>query len=578
LNGDIIQALTGYMPLVLCEAVLGVAACVLFLGGTWRGGRSLWAGAALVSLGLAAVALAYTTATCRTVEAVAEDNARIEYKLSDKDLSPPKTADEKAAFEKKYAEQSAQLRADVYASPVSNSRLALFLKVLALAGGAVLVLTSWNEVPDNLAAEYHACILLMTAGLCLTGAANELITLFLALELISIPTYILLYLPRSDERAQESAMKYFLLSIFSSALLLFGFSYLYGTAGTTNLTALGEALTRPAAATAGLSLTAMVLVTAGLGFRITAVPFHFYAPDVYQGTTPAAAAILAFVPKVAGFAALLRVFGFTLGLLGTPQIFVGQMLEGQGLKLLWILAAVTMTLGNVLALLQNDLKRLLAYSSVAHAGYMLVGLAAAPLLGGAAPVAGVEAVVFYLVAYGAMTIGAFAIIAYLSTPQKPVETVDDLDGLSVTHPGIALLLVLFLFSLIGMPLTAGFWGKLQLIFGAMDVPPDLTASGGSQSLLWFVILALITAVNAAVGAWYYLRIAAVMYLRTPLQPLRRAKFGPVLIAVWICAIVTLGVGVYPLPLQRAVQMAVRGPVHTASPMEPATAEATIPAH
>ena len=576
MNGDIIQAVTGYLPLVLCEAVLGVAACVLFLGGTWRGGRSLWAGAALVSLGLAAVALAYTTATCRTVEAVAEENARIEYKLSDAE-EKLSDVEAKAKLEKSYAEQSAQLHADVYASPVTNSRLALFLKVLALAGGAVLVLTSWNEVPDNLAAEYHACILLMTAGLCLTGAANELITLFLALELISIPTYILLYLPRSDERAQESAMKYFLLSIFSSALLLFGFSYLYGTAGTTNLTALGETLTRPAGATGGLALTAMVLVTAGLGFKITAVPFHFYAPDVYQGTTPAAAAILAFIPKVAGFAALLRVFGFTLGILGTPQVFVGQMLEGQGLKLLWILAAVTMTLGNVLALLQNDLKRLLAYSSVAHAGYMLVGLAAAPLLSGAAPVAGVEAVVFYLVAYGAMTIGAFAVFSYLSTPQKPVETVDDLDGLSVTHPGMALLLVLFLFSLIGMPLTAGFWGKLQLIFGAMDVPPDLSAAGGSQSLLWFVILAVITAVNAAVGAWYYLRIAAVMYLRTPLQPLRRPPFAPVLVAIWICALVTFGVGVYPLPLQRAVQTAVRGPVHTAAPMEPATAEAIIPA-
>ena len=359
-NVAINNALTDYLPLILCEAVLGVAACVLFLGSTWRGGRNLWGGAALIALVLAAIGLAYTAFEYPTIEAKAEANAKTELNNGG-------------------AEQAAQIRADVYASPVSNSRLALFLKVLALAGGFVLVLTSWNEVSDRLAAEYHACVLLMTAGLCLTGAANDLITLFLALELISIPTYILLYLPRSDQRAQESAMKYFLLSIFSSALLLFGFSYLYGVAGTTNLTALSEALTRPAAATGGLALTAMVLVTAGLGFKITAVPFHFYA-DVYQGTTPAAAAILAFVPKVAGFAALIRVFGFTIGLVGTPQVFVGQMLEGQGLKLLWILAAVTMTLGNVLALLQNDLKRLLAYSSVAHAGYMLVGLAAAPLL------------------------------------------------------------------------------------------------------------------------------------------------------------------------------------------------------
>ena len=172
-------------------------------------------------------------------------------------------------------------------------------------------------------------------------------------------------------------MKYFLLSIFSSALLLFGFSYLYGTAGTTNLTAVGQALMRPGldAGAAGLALTAVVLVTAGLGFRITAVPFHFYAPDVYEGTTPSAAAILSFVPKVAGFAVLLRIFGYNFGLPGDAMI-PGRILDGQGLKLLWILAAVTMTLGNVLALLQNNLRRLLAYSSVAHAGYILAGLAA----------------------------------------------------------------------------------------------------------------------------------------------------------------------------------------------------------
>ena len=206
-------------------------------------------------------------------------------------------------------------------------------------------------------------------------------------------------------------MKYFLLSIFSSALLLFGFSYLYGTDRHDQPRRRWPTRWRgPAPGAAGLALMALVMVTAGLGFRITAVPFHFYAPDVYQGTTPAAAALLAFVPKVAGFAALLRVFGFTLGLLDPGQAFVGQILGGQGLMLLWILAAVTMTLGNVLALLQDNIKRLLAYSSVAHAGYMLVGLAAAPLLGGSAPVAGVEAVLFYLVAYGAMTVGAFAVI------------------------------------------------------------------------------------------------------------------------------------------------------------------------
>ncbi len=574
----ITQALINYLPLALPEVVLGVAACLMFLGATWRGGRNLWGGVALAGLGLAAAALIYTVLTIPTVQAAQERVNQITEQLDKGNADRPLNAEQKAVLEKERDDLDAATNAAVYAAPIVNSRLALFFKALALAGAVVLVLTSWREVSDGLAAEFHACLLLITAGVCLTGAANELITLFLSLELISIPTYILLYLPRSDAKAQESAMKYFLLSIFSSALLLFGFSYLYGTAGTTNLTALGEALTRPSndGGGVGLALTALVLVTAGLGFKITAVPFHFYTPDVYEGTTPSAAAILSFVPKVAGFAALFRVFGYTLGLLGPSQAFVGQILEGQGLKLLWILAAVTMTLGNVLALLQNNLKRLFAYSSVGHAGYMLVGLAAAPLLGGAAPVAGVEAVVFYLVAYTAMTIGAFAVLAYLNSAQRPVETVDDLAGLSVSRPWAALVMVLFLFSLIGMPLTAGFWAKFQVVFGAMDVPPDAAASAGSQSLLWFILLAVITAINAAIGAWYYLRIATVMYLRTPLHPVERPRFGPVLVAVWLCALTTLAVGLYPRPLQQAVQYSVRGPA-VATPAAPATVEAA-PGH
>jgi NADH-quinone oxidoreductase subunit N len=572
-NAASIQALAGYLPLVLPELVLGVVACAMFLGGTWRGGRNLWGGVALVGLAMAGAALAYMAFQFQTVQAKEERIGEIDRELKNSENAP--TPEARKRLEAESTELDDEVKAAVYVSPVANSRLALFLRVLALAGGAVLVLTSWKEVPDETASEFHACLLLITAGVGLTGAANELITLFLSLELVSIPTYILLYLPRGDARVQESAMKYFLLSIFSSALLLFGFSYLYGTAGTTNLTALTEALTQTTgtAGAGGLALTALVLVTAGLGFRITAVPFHFYAPDVYQGTTSSAAAILSFVPKVAGFAALLRVFGYTLGLLHAPQVFVGQVLGGQGLQLLWILAAVTMTLGNVLALLQNNLRRLMAYSSVAHAGYMLVGLAAAPLLGGGAPVAGVEALMFYLVAYAAMTIGVFAVLAHLQTPERPVEDVDDLAGLSVSRPGMALLLVVFLFSLIGMPLTAGFWAKLQVIFGAMDVPPDAGASAGSPSLYWFfVLLAVLTAINAAVGAWYYLRVAAVMYLRTPLRPVGRARFGPVLVAVWLCALVTLAFGLYPRPLQAAVRMAVRGPA-PAPTAGPATAEA-----
>jgi NADH-quinone oxidoreductase subunit N len=210
--------------------------------------------------------------------------------------------------------------------------------------------------------------------------------------------------------------------------------------------------------------------------------------------------------------------------------------------LLYFLAVATMTLGNLLALLQDNLKRILAYSSVAHAGYMLIGLSAAPDLLAQQVVGGIDAVLFYLVAYGAMTIGAFAVIEYVSTPSRPVETVDDLAGLSQSNPGVALLMVLFLFSLIGMPLTAGFAGKLMLFFGALAVPPP-------RDFPWlFRILALIGALNAAVGGWYYLRVIAVMYLRTAMKPLTPARSLPGMAALCLCAVATLFLGIYPTAL------------------------------
>jgi NADH-quinone oxidoreductase subunit N len=433
-----------------------------------------------------------------------------------------------------------------------------------LVSGIVLVLFSWNQVAKEWAAEYHGCLLVLIAGVGLTGMANELVVLFLALELISIPTYVLLYLARSDRPAQEAAMKYFLLSVFSSALLLFGFSYLYGLAGTTNLAALTATLTEAShsgawnapASLPALALVAVVMIVAGLGFRITAVPFHFYAPDVYQGTTTGLAALLALIPKIAGFVALLRTLGFVHleGLLTSPVESAGTggpVLGGQLPTLLWILAAVTMTLGNILALLQDNLKRLLAYSSVAHAGYMLIGLASAAVQhnsGSAAASAGLDAVLFYLVAYGAMTVGAFAVIGCLHTSQNPVETVDDLSGLSRSHPRTALLMALFLFSLIGIPMTAGFVGKWLLFWGALGVGKSPESGPVDQARL-FQVLALIAAVNAAIGGWYYLRIIAVMYLREPARRLSELVSRPALAAAVLCAAITLLFGVYPNPLE-----------------------------
>jgi NADH-quinone oxidoreductase subunit N len=532
-NPATVTALTDYFGFLWPEILLVVFACVLFLGGTWRGGRNLWGGVALAGLAAAGIALWLLPVRHYATDAGA--------------------------------------RASLYASPLVFDHLALLLRALALAGGAVLVLFNWDEVPDDQAAEFHGCLLLIVAGTAFTGMANELIALFLALELISIPTYVLLYLPRTDRAAQEAAMKYFLLSVFSSALLLFGFSYLYGLAGTTNLPGLTRAMEsgRAAGTLPGVALVALVMVVAGLGFKITAVPFHFYAPDVYQGTTTGAAALLAFVPKVAGFTALVRVLGFVLpglapaspagGVELASQPFAGQALGEQAPVLLWIVAAVTMSLGNLLALWQDNVKRLLAYSSVAHAGYMLIGLAVAPRLSAGdanSPPGGVEAVLFYLVAYGAMTVGAFGVLSSLSTRERPAETVDDLAGLGRSHPGAALVLTLFLFSLIGLPLTAGFWGKVWLFLNALGVPVPEGDTRMQQQHDLFVTLAIVGAVNAAVAAWYYLRIAAVLFLREPLHPLPRTRPVPVRLAVWICAAGTLFFGVYPPPLLRAVKAAV----------------------
>jgi NADH-quinone oxidoreductase subunit N len=520
-NEHIVSALLGVFPLIIPEVVLLVGACVLFLGTTFRSDRHLWGGVALLFLVAAGIALA---------------------------LAPLSPTEPPVA------------QATVFAGPLLVDRVAVFFRAVALVAAFILILASWDQVPDAYAAEYHGCILLIAAGLGLTGAANELITLFLALELISIPTYILLYLPRVDNPAQEAAMKYFLLSVFSSALLLFGFSYLYGLVGTTNLPALAQAMEHArGTGLPGTALVALVMLLAGLGFRITAFPFHFYAPDVYQGTSTGAAALLAFFPKAAGFAALLRVLGYIPHEL-TVQPGTRELLEGTALSdavlgiqvphLLWILAVLTMTLGNVLALLQDNVKRMLAYSSVAHAGYMLIGLVVARFQQAGAYTGSVDAVLFYVVAYGAMTVGAFTVLSYLSTPGRPVETVDDVAGLGTSHPGVALLLTLFLFSLIGIPLTAGFAGKLLLFWGAIAVEP-----AEPTTLRLFRVLALVAAVNAAIGAWYYLRLVAVMWLRNPLRPLPRPRAIPGLAALLLCAAITLVAGVYPYALLDPIRFA-----------------------
>lgn len=503
MNDELITTSLIYnFQMVLPEIVLVVFACFIFLGGTFRANKHLWAVVSLLALACSAVVIP----------------------LSHRDVT-----------------------LNSFASPIVGDALGDFVRWLSLAGGMLLVLFSWSETGDEQAGDYFGCLMIIIAGLSLVGAANELVTLFIALEMISIPTYIMLYLPKNDNATQESAVKYFMLSIFSSAILLFGFSYLYGLAGSTNLSVILYTLRSSQDVTTIplFAQVAVIMILAGLGFKIAAVPFHFYAPDVYEGTSAGMAALLAFVPKVAGFVALIRVLGFVI----PSELFVqnkpiGMALSSQIPILLWFLAAITMLVGNVLALLQNNIKRMLAYSSVAHAGYMLIALSAAPYLrnvGAFAP-DGIESILYYLAAYGAMTIGAFAVISYLDNDQRPMETVDDLAGLSKTHPGISLLMVIFLFSLIGMPFTAGFTGKLLIFFGAIGVNPT---GNDTNVIVLFRVLAFIAAINAAIGGWYYLRLIAMMYLRTAIKPAQPKASLPILLTIVICAILTIGLALPP---------------------------------
>ena len=443
------------------------------------------------------------------------------------------------------------------AGPVLMDPLARFLGWFALAVGVYFAVLTWRYS----AAEYTGSLLLTIAGLMITAAANELVLLFLGLELISIPTYVVLYLGRRGAASQEATAKYFYLSILSSALLLYGFSFLYGTTGSTNLETIRVALAAPAATTAGLgslAKVAMLLILAGLGFKIAAVPFQFYAPDVYQGTSNPNAALLSIVPKAAGLVVLVRIV-----VVAMPD------LQHYGWRVTLLLSVLTMTFGNVMGLWQDNLRRLFAYSSIAHTGYMLLALAVAMTGTGMIAWNGVGAMLFYLCVYALATIGALAAFTYLGHGGRQLDGVDELAGLGRTQPLLAAALAVCLFSLTGIPPIAGFWGKLAIFASALTIHP--AASGVGNLPWWFIIAAVIGVLNSAVAAAYYLRIVAVMYFRTPLaHPRPEGGLGPYLAAL-ASALLVLMIGVQGRPLMEEAMTAVPAALRTlpATPASPA---------
>lgn len=359
------------------------------------------------------------------------------------------------------------------------------------------------------AGEFYAFFLFSLTGLMLTASADDLIWLFLALELTSLPTYIMVAISTHKNKSREAAVKYFFLGALGAAIFLYGFALIYGAAGSTNLAQIADHFAHNGLSTLGLA--GVLLALLGLSFKIAAIPMHFYTPDVYQGSAAPVSAMLAFVPKAAGFIAIIAIVA-TVGWneYGRLPATVESML--------WIMTALTMFVGNTLALLQNSVKRMLAYSSVAHSGYMLVGVLAGP--GGPdAPFYrnGIAAVLFYLLCYGVMTIGVFAVLGAIEKKDsegnpEEADDIEDLRGLCKTHPVLGWTVVICALSMLGFPPLLGFVGKLGLF-----------ASGVSAGQIPIVI---ILGINSAIAAVYYLRLVAVAYLDKGEQPLVRVQLAP----------------------------------------------------
>lgn len=445
---------------------------------------------------------------------------------------------------------------------VEADGLGQFIRWLAVILGVLLVLLSARMAAAAQAAEIMGSLLLLLAGLMIAAASQDLIMLFLGLELISIPTYVLLSLGRAEPNSQEVSTKYLLLSIMSSALLLYGLSFLYGVGGSADLAAIAATLSADAGLRP-LAVVALVLVFAGFAFRLAAAPFHFYAPDVYEGTSHANAALLSIVPKLAALVGLVRV---------TLTAMPG--LESYGWGVALMLSLVSMTLGNVLALWQDNVRRMMAYSSIAHGGYVLMGLTVTFAATGGAQAAptfdGAAAALFYLAVYAVATAGAFAALTHLKLKDKEIDQIDELAGAGHTAPWSALALAVFMFSLAGIPPLAGFWGKFTLFTGVMGVRNGDLAQPLES---WFLALAIVGVLNAAIGAAYYLRVIAVMYFKVPTATDHGRGGGGALVAALVCAAAVVWLGAFPGPLAELSARAMADRHGTMAPQEVAATPA-----
>jgi NADH-quinone oxidoreductase subunit N len=405
--------------------------------------------------------------------------------------------------------------------------LTTFLDLVFVAIVALTILFG----PDYLAPrglpvpEFAAILCFALSGAMLVAASADLLVLFIGLELMVIPGYLLAGYHKRDALSTEGAIKYFLLGSFSSAIFLFGLAFVWGLTGSTRIgdvaTALGQIVEGQAALSPGLAM-GLAFLTTGVAFKIAAVPFHYWTPDAYQGSPTPITGYLSVGPKVGAFAVILRVFAEALGPLRDEWAIV-----------FFVLAALTMTLGNLVALTQDNVKRMLAYSSIAHTGYMMVGLTAYA----AGQIEGLEGLLFYAAAYTFMNLGAFAVIGALQKRPGVTSRLETFAGLGRREPILGILMVLFLLSLTGIPPTAGFFGKAYVILAAVQ--------GGG----WLTLLAVIAVLNAAAAAFYYLRVVVYMYMREPQGEQAPVAHGALMrLGLAITAIATVTLGLFPGPL------------------------------
>jgi len=426
---------------------------------------------------------------------------------------------------------------------VQADGFSVFFHMLVIAIAGVVILSSYEymAVQQIRAGEYYALILFGTVGVALMSSAVELVLIFIALEISSISSYVLAGFRRKEASSAESSLKYFLLGSFATAFFLYGVALMFGATGSTNIDRISAALR--AGPLPMLAFVAVAFMFVGLGFKVAAAPFHVWTPDVYEGAPAPIVGFMSTAPKAAAFAVLLRIL-FVINVPGR-------------IWLIWISAALSMTLGNIGALVQNNVKRLLAYSSIAHAGYLLVAFAAAPGLG-------TSAVMFYTAAYAAMNLGAFAIVSHFANSGERYVSLEDYEGLGRTSPFLAATLTIFLLSLIGIPMTGGFFAKFYVFSAAVKA-----------DLIWLTIIGVL---NSGIGAYYYLRIIVVMYMREARKevPVTPVPFA-LRLAVFLCLAATVYLGIFPGGTLQYAQDSAAQLVQQSLPGGPASAPlATIP--